>query len=240
MFVRNMRYIVSQLGLYRGKDYSLTDLSNFFGIKRLTIHKWLTEKIKSPKKDSLELICAKLNSPPYGWHIYPNDLLKRDISNYYSLKNQKSDFDKNIKMMMHANLLDSKAICKRLKALRVDRGWTYLDVSKKINLLFSNIVDEQDYNVSHTHVRDIEQGFIKNFHVSKIIALASIYGVLLEYVLYGKTIPTKPTVDNRQNLLIIPLSKKITDFLSNENVLNHYIEEHLGFTKYLEGLIHEG
>jgi len=210
MFTRNFKYIVDQLGELRGKRYSLQDLADLFNFKRLTIHKWLSGKTRKPDISSIESICKKINES-LGWYITSEVLLNENITklNKYSIKAKMIEQEMNLILAYKMNLLNNAEICARLTELRNNMGWTFVDVANKIDNFFADKEDPTDYHISSTHIFDIEKGNTVDFHINKLRALATIYGVKLEFILFGTEKPNEPSIDRRNNRLIIPLGETI-------------------------------
>src|SRR4051794_9146727 len=95
-----------------------------------------------------------------------------------------SDKPYNIRM---AESLDSSAIAFRLQELRKARGFSSRAVSQRAERL--------GYQISHSHVLDMEKGDIANLTVPMLRILAAVYEVPLEEIL-GEPIPINANQDD--------------------------------------------
>ena len=85
---------------------------------------------------------------------------------------------------------DERKICKRLRSLRLELGYSLMQVSKRTKQLFP---DENNggtrenvyFQISHTHLHDIENGRQTNFHLKMLKGLATVYGEKLEHLIFG-------------------------------------------------------
>ena len=151
-------------------------------------------------------------SKEFNWDVSPETIISEELSLNYNIENLVKKKAINEKNAYRENIEDGIfAIGTRIRELRMKMGWTLMEVSKKTQIQFPY---NKSYWISHSHIADIEKGNQINFHVHKMKALASVYGVSLEYILNGKHRPTSTTVDRENNLLIIPLA---SDVLKNDD-----------------------
>jgi len=209
IFHDNFRYIRDSLSDLRNRSYSLQNLADLFGVKKLTIYGWLSQN-KNPLQVSLQSV-ARNTKELLGWNITPEELLNTNIRKKYNIENKKEEGLKLIEQSYVTNIIDFSEISNRLKMLRENRGWSLKYVEKSSQKLFPY---NPEYHISHTHVADIEKKKVVNYHINKMKSLATIYGVTLDYILHGRDLPKTITVDRENDLLIIPLRgqlKNISD-----------------------------
>jgi transcriptional regulator with XRE-family HTH domain len=223
-FQSNMNYISTCFSKLKNKTISSGDLSALLNVSRMTVHGWLSGK-HTPSKTTGEKVAKVLNKI-FSWRVSVNELFNEDISLSYNIDSLLEADKERSRIAFLENIDDSsRAVGERLKNLRKNKGWSLIDVSQKSKELFPK---QDTYWISHSYIADIERGKIVDFHVNKIKSLATIYGERIEYILTGKEIPNKMTVDKLNNLLIIPL---------NINLINRSEHEIDAFIEKLEKII---
>jgi len=222
-FIGNMMFLYIEYKKLFGKEkFSNKEFGTLFQVSKLTVRNWLGigKKYTNPKKVTVEKIVLAVKNN-FGWDITANDLLYSELQKKYSISKLLDDQNDKFEKVFSENLTAFSNISFRLKQLRLEKKLTLMEVSEKVKILFE---DEKDLQISHTHIRDIEESKVINYHVNKLRALATVYGETLEYVLFGTRVPKEISIDRDKRLIMIPMSEtilglsddKIKFFLKNQ------------------------
>lgn len=233
-FAKNFNYISECLSKIRGTKTSTGDLSKIFTVARMAAYSYLKGR-HIPNTTTLQFMIMVLERE-FSWKITVEELKNYPIHKKYNVDKIISQSEQFVASALEGNIeknLDQ--IGQRLELIRKQKKWTLMNVSAKSKEYFPQ---DETYHISHSHIRDIELGHIKNYHVNKMRALASIYGKSLEYILMGKTDNKKFSIDNVNNSIIIPLNP---DYVKKSKQNSEEIAESIYNTlKAIEpGLIYE-
>jgi len=213
-FHDNFKYIRGCLSNVMEKRFSLQILANLFGVQKLTVYGWVSQE-KTPINLSAESIVRTVNKI-LEWNLTVDQILNSDISKLYNINSKREKRLEDISRSYASNIIDFNTISNRLQMLRTKKGWSLKYVEQKVSEMFPN---NREYHISHTHVADIEKMKVKNYHINKIKALATVYGVTLEYVLFGKTKTDTISIDRSIGMISIPLDNKISK-MNDEQIID--------------------
>lgn len=203
-FLENFNYILGEISRINGRKMAVQEYADFLKINRLSILKYIAGEY-TPKVTSLQHIAAMLKHH-WKWNIVGADLMSKKISELYSV-DEKVDKRKRTEFVVRqANIEDVVAIGKRLKELRKGFKMSLMSASRKTKEWFPN---QKEYQISNTHIMQIERGLVPNINVHKVRALSTIYRTPVEYILFGWKEITGVTVDRGQNVILIPMSEKL-------------------------------
>jgi len=210
-FQYNINYIITQFARVSRKRLSFTEVGNILGVKKLTIFNWVNGRT-IPKINTLYDVCSRINEY-LDWNLTPQELLNDDVSKKYNVDKIVSEIDDITVKSYSTNIEDVYEIGKRLRALRKDHGWTYMDVSLKSKKIFPH---DKEFQISHTHVMAMENGTTSNYNIQKLRSLATIYNKPVEYIIFGWEGYDKVFIDRGRKIIVIPMSKEISDLPDKE------------------------
>lgn len=215
MFHENMRYIATCLGRVRGKRASYMDMAEFFGVSKMTTFSWTTTKKERqhiPRMPTLRHVVNQVNKK-FGWNITVNDIQFSDLSKSWNIENILADnkSEPDIVFARKHNIdEDLMGLAKRLHYERkFVKEMTLNELADKIKQLFPN----STYQISPAHISEIERGVTIDYHINKIRAMATVLGVTVEYLLFGRRHPKAVTIDEENSAIIIPVNP---EFFSNK------------------------
>ena len=182
---------------------------------RQTVYNWFNGR-HIPLRPVLVEIAAKINDT-FNWGVSSDDLLNKRLSDHYKVKEHKQSVRKIDSEFFIKTDEEIINIGKRLRELRKKRGLTLNQVTEKIKELFPENKDSKNnqYHVSHTHLREMEVGRHSNLYIKKLIALTTVYNESLKYILFGIPRIKDVTFDRDEGVLMVPINpeaiKKMKD-----------------------------
>lgn len=231
-FQKNVHYISSEYSRIKDRRVSMSELGELLGVRKLTILNWLSGK-HEPKINGLQALSAKLKDI-FSWDVAPGDLTIIELRGKYNADNDVEKNKEALTRSYEANIDDISKIAKRLKEARAEKGWSLMQVSLKTMDMFPN---KKEYQVSHTHVKDMEDGVIANLNIQKLRALATIYGKKIEYLLFGWMPYDRIAIDRARKVIVIPMDDNLLS--KSDDELITYAEQSAVIIKQLANFSHK-
>jgi transcriptional regulator with XRE-family HTH domain len=211
-FKDNLDHIIKCLEKLRGRRLSTSKLGEFFRVNRMTVYGWQKGNYV-PKRPTLSHLAEILKSE-FRWNITGDELIHTDITKTFDVFDLIHDRIEDVYIAYGNNVNeDLKEVGQRLRSLRINRGYTLEELSNTVRKLFP---DDKTFQISHTHISEIERGIVKDYHVNRMRALATVLGVDIEYLLLNRKSNNKLGIDKERGLLTIPLNSQVINLPDKE------------------------